>query len=163
MSLSFDSPENMPPGMRKLYEKKLAENNKAQLPKSPMPGLEAEKETKSRKYHNLPTERLLPNGKVLVFDSKKEAAYFDELMVLQAAGVIRDLRLQVQFLLQAAYTSAETGERYRAINYLADFTYDKMEGKKWKHHVVDVKGRRTKDYALKKKLMADMGVYIEEV
>ena len=163
MSLSFDSPENMPPGMRKLYEKKLAENNKAQLPKSPMPGLAAETEKKQRKYHNLPTERQLPNGNVLVFDSKKEAAYFDELMVLQAAGVVRDVRLQVQYLLQAAYTSAETGERYRAINYLADFSFEKNENGNWKRHVVDVKGRRTKDYIMKKKLMADMGVYIEEV
>lgn len=161
MGLSFDSPENMPPGMRKLYEQKMA-GQKAQPPKSPMPGLEAEPEKKSRKYHNLPTERLLPNGKVLVFDSKKEASYFDELMVLQTLGIVRNIRMQVQFLLQAAYTSPETGERYRAINYLADFTYDKLEGAEWKHHVVDVKGRRTKDYILKKKLMADMGVYIEE-
>ena len=163
MSLSFDSPENMPPGMRKLYEQKMAGNKPTPLPKSPMPGIEAETEKKQRKYHNLPTERQLPNGKVLVFDSKKEAAYFDELMVLQAAGIVRNIRLQVQYLLQAAYTSAETGERYRAINYLADFTYDKKEGSEWKHCVVDVKGRRTKDYTLKRKLMADMGVFIEEV
>lgn len=162
MSLSFDCPENMPPGMRKLYEKKMAESQGKPPPKSPMPGLAAEPEKKQRKYHNLPTERQLPNGNVIVFDSKKEAAYYDELMVLQAAGIVRDIRLQVQFLLQAAYTSAETGERYRAINYLADFTYDKRENGEWKHHVVDVKGRRTKDYIMKKKLMADMGVYIEE-
>lgn len=162
MSLSFDCPENMPPGMRKLYEKKMAESQGKPPPKSPMPGLAAEPEKKQRKYHNLPTERQLPNGNVIVFDSKKEAAYYDELMVLQAAGIVRDIRLQVQFLLQAAYTSAETGERYRAINYLADFTYDKRENGEWKRHVVDVKGRRTKDYIMKKKLMADMGVYIEE-
>lgn len=162
MSLSFDSPENMPPGMRKLYEEKMAKSKGKPLPKSPMPGLDAELEKKPRKYHNLPTERLLSNGNALSFDSKKEAAYYDELIALQAAGIVRDIRLQVQFLLQAAYTSAETGERYRAINYLADFTYDKLESGEWKHHVVDVKGRRTKEYIMKKKLMADMGVYIEE-
>lgn len=162
MSLSFDSPESMPPGMRKLYEQKMAANKSPPLPKSPMPGLEAETEKKSRKYHNLPTERVLPNGNVIVFDSKKEAAYFDELLVMQTAGIVRDIRMQVQYLLQAAYTSAETGERYRAINYLADFTYDKMENGEWKHHVVDVKGRRTKDYVMKRKLLADMGVFIEE-
>ena len=162
MSLSFDSPESMPPGMRKLYEQKMAANKSPPLPKSPMPGLEAETEKKSRKYHNLPTERVLPNGNVIVFDSKKEAAYFDELLVMQSAGIVRDIRMQVQYLLQAAYTSAETGERYRAINYLADFTYDKMENGEWKHHVVDVKGRRTKDYVMKRKLLADMGVFIEE-
>ena len=162
MSLSFDSPENMPPGMRKLYEQKLAATKGVSPPRSPMPGLEAEPEKKTRKYHNLPTERLLPNGNVIKFDSKKEAAYFDELMVLQAAGIVRDIRLQVQFLLQAAYTSAETGERYRAINYLADFTYEKRENGEWKRHVVDVKGKRLPGYLQKKKLMANMGIYIEE-
>ncbi len=162
MSLSFGSPEDMPPGMRKLYEKKLS-GNAPPIQRSPMPGIAAETEKPQRKYRNLPTERLLDNGNVLKFDSKKEAAYYDELTVLKAAGVVRDIRLQVQYLLQAAYTSAETGERYRAISYLADFTFEKLEDGNWKRHVVDVKGRRTKDYIMKKKLMADMGVYIEEV
>ena len=97
------------------------------------------------------------------FDSKKEASYYDQLKALELAGVVKDIRLQVQFLLKPAYTDGATGERFRAINYLADFTFDRLENGEWKHHIVDVKGRKTKDYALKRKIMADQGHHIEEV
>ena len=97
------------------------------------------------------------------FDSKKEASYYDQLKALELAGVVKDIRLQVQFLLKPAYPDGATGERFRAINYLADFTFDRLENGEWKHHIVDVKGRKTKDYALKRKIMADQGHHIEEV
>ena len=80
------------------------------------------------------------------------------ILILQL-GVI----LQVQFLLKPAYTDGRTGERFRAINYLADFTHWQMEDGEWKFHIADSKGHITKEYALKKKIMADMGHYIEEV
>ena len=77
--------------------------------------------------------------------------------------MVKDIRLQVQFLLKPAYTDGHTGERFRAINYLADFTYWQLESGEWEYRIVDVKGRKTKDYILKRKIMADMGHYIEEV
>ena len=159
MGLTFTSPEDLPPGMRKLYEAQVGEKARATAELTQ----EQESKPKKNKYHNQPTERILPNGTVITFDSKKEAAYFDQLCVMRSAGVVRDIRLQVQFLLKPAYTDGENGERFRAINYLADFTYDKLEDGAWKHHIVDCKGKKTKEYELKRKIMADQGHQIEEV
>lgn len=72
-----------------------------------------------RKYHNKPTERVTASGKVIHFQSRKEARRYDELMVMLNAGKIRDLRLQVDFTLQEAYTDSE-GNRVQAIRYRAD-------------------------------------------
>ena len=56
----------------------------------------------------------MPNGKRHTFDSLKEARRYDELLLLQNVGKIRDLKLQRQFTLKESYISAE-GERIRAI------------------------------------------------
>lgn len=167
MGLTFTSPEDLPPGMRKLYEAQVGEKARATAAKQRLAELTQEQESKPKKskYHNQPTERQLPNGVVIKFDSKKEAAYYDQLCILRSAGIVRDIRLQVQFLLKPAYTDGETGEHFRAINYVADFTYDKLEDGEWKHHIADTKSRgtRTKEYGLKRKIMADQGHHIEEV
>ena len=124
-----------------------------------------------RKYHNKPTERVTPAGNVLRFDSQKEARRFDELSALEQAGKIRDLRMQVDFTLQGAYTDTE-GRRVRAIRYKADFTYMKQsfvdrDGEwQWALVVEDVKSRatRTKEYILKRKLMKErFNIDIQEV
>lgn len=117
------------------------------------------------KYHNKPTERLTAAGKVLHFPSQKEAARYDELLVLERAGVIRDLRLQVDFTLQEAYTDTE-GKRVYAIRYKADFTYYAQKGAHWTLVVEDVKVRptRTKTYVMKRKMMKErLGIDIQEV
>ena len=77
---------------------------------------------KPMKYRNNPTERVTSSGAVIRFDSQKEARRYDHLILRQQAGEIRDLRLQVDFTLQEAYTDQE-GRRIRAIRYRADFTY----------------------------------------
>jgi len=119
---------------------------------------------KAGKYHNSPTERVTPTGAVIRFDSRKEARRFDELIAQLKAGQIKDLRLQVDFTLQEAYTDAE-GHRVRAIRYRADFTYYRppegiapgKAGAPWTLVVEDVKSRgtRTKEYLLKRKLMKE--------
>ncbi len=114
------------------------------------------------KYGNVKTGRA-----ALHFDSKKEAARFDELMTLVAAGAIRDLRLQDAFTLQRAYTTPE-GQRVRPIKYVADFTYYRRAGggDAWEFVVEDVKSKptRTKEYMMKKKMMAErLGLTITEV
>lgn len=73
------------------------------------------------KYGNRKDVRVV-NGRKIVFDSIKEARRYDELMLRQQAGQIRDLRLQVGFTLKEPYTTAD-GLRVRAIRYDADFTY----------------------------------------
>lgn len=113
------------------------------------------------KYGNKKTVR---NG--ITFDSQKEAARYDALMLLLAAGEIRDLKLQPEFTLQEAFTTPD-GERVRAVRYRADFSYRRRvkEGAdtRWERVVEDVKGFRTKDYELKRKLMLGMGVTVTEL
>ena len=133
------------------------------------------------KYHNTPTERVTASGAVLHFDSQKEARRFDVLAASQARGQIRDLRLQVDFTLQEAFTDTE-GKRVRAIRYKADFTYyqppnrqlygshapyyAEQSGVPWEFVVEDVKSKatRTAKYAMKKKMLKDrFGYDITEV
>ena len=114
------------------------------------------------KYRNNPTERVTSSGAVIRFDSQKEARRYDHLILRQQAGEIRDLRLQVDFTLQEAYTDQE-GRRIRAIRYRADFTYKERDGRLV---VEDVKSRptRTREYLIKRKLMKDRhGIEITEV
>lgn len=133
---------------------------------------------KANKYHNTPTERVTASGAVLHFDSQKEARRYDVLTARLQAGRIRDLRLQVEFTLQEAYTDTE-GCRVRAIRYKADFTYYRppengshaaywadQTGTPWVLVVEDVKSRATKTqkYAIKKKLLKErFGLDITEV
>lgn len=111
---------------------------------------------KPAKYHNEPVKT---GG--LRFDSKKEAERFRALQAMQNAGQIQDLKLQHRFTLQDAYTTPE-GERVRAIEYRADFTYIR-DGQLV---VEDVKSPATKTavYAMKRKmLLARYGLKITEV
>ena len=73
--------------------------------------------------------------------------------------MIKDLQLQVKFELQPAFE--KNGIKYRAINYIADFTY-MQDGKLI---VEDTKGYRTKEYQLKKKLFEYKykDVFIKEI
>ena len=113
------------------------------------------------KYGNKKTVR---NG--ITFDSQKEAARYDALMLLLAAGEIEDLKLQPEFTLQEAFTTPQ-GERVRAIKYRADFLYKRRvrEGVdiRWERVVEDVKGFRTKEYEIKRKLMLGRGWRVEEL
>lgn len=134
-----------------------------------------------RKYHNQPTERITAAGNVLKFDSQKEARRYDTLTARLQRGEIRDLRLQVVFTLQEAFTDTE-GKRVRAVRYIADFTYQERTGGSigppyktayqaagpvaWRLVVEDVKSKatRTQKYTIKKKLMKDKyGIDIQEV
>lgn len=137
---------------------------------------EAGKASAPSKMKNQKEKRVMPNGRVLTFDSKKEARRYDELVLLLAAGKIRNLRLQQTFTLQEAYTSSE-GERVRSITYLADFVYEKLhfwqeivssgeyqEFSKWVRVVEDAKGFLTDKYKMKRKMMQDrLGITIQEV
>ncbi len=111
------------------------------------------------KYRNEKTKRTMDNGTVHMFDSQKEARRFDELMRLFKAGKIQKLRLQQDFTLIEAYTRP-SGEHVRALRYRADFAY-LQDGK---YVVEDVKGIKTKEYEIKKKLMLEnLGISVMEV
>lgn len=94
------------------------------------------------KYHAKKTE---VDG--ITFDSKKEAKRYALLKQLEKFGMIQELRRQVSFELQPAYTNNQ-GHKVRAITYVADFVY-KQDGKEI---VEDTKGFKTKEYQIKRKM-----------
>ena len=119
---------------------------------------------KAEKYHNRKCAVTIPGSvKQITFDSVKEARRFGELELMKNTGKIRDLRLQVNFTLQEGFTTA-AGERVRPIVYRADFVYQEPSPTGWRTIVEDVKGVRTKEYSMKRKMMLEkFGVDIREV
>ena len=109
---------------------------------------------RSQKYHNTKVTK----GD-LVFDSKKEALRWNELLLLRKAGAISNLERQVKFVLIPTQTrNGKVVER--ECSYIADFVYTE-NGKKV---VEDVKGYRTEVYKLKRKLMLyTYGIKIKEI
>lgn len=90
----------------------------------------------------------------IVFDSKHEASRYQELRLLEQAGEITNLRLQVPYIL---FPKSEHG---RALKYIADFTYNDGNGQLI---VEDAKGVKTPVYRLKRRLMAELkGIEIKE-
>lgn len=108
------------------------------------------------KYNN---KKITVDGQI--FDSKKEANRYKELRLLEKAGAIKDLRMQVKFTLIPAQRDEATGKVVeRECSYKADFVYEE-DGKTV---VEDVKGFRTKEYVIKRKLMLwRYGIRIREV
>ncbi|WP_318626901.1 DUF1064 domain-containing protein [Paenibacillus polymyxa] len=82
----------------------------------------------------------------ITFDSKMESMYYTQLNLMERAGLISDLELQPEFVLIPAFK--KLGRTIRATKYRADFKY-KEQGKTI---VVDVKGVKTKDFNIKRKL-----------
>ena len=81
------------------------------------------------------------------FDSAKEARRYGELVLLQRAKVITDLKRQEKFeLIPSQRVNGKVVER--ACSYVADFVY-KENGEMV---VEDTKGVKTEVYKLKKKL-----------
>lgn len=117
------------------------------------------------KYRAVKTARVLPNGEARTFDSKREAERYDQLLLMQKAGKIRNLKLQPEFTLQEGFVDAQTGERVKPIVYKADFMYEVNTGDAlhWQRSIEDAKGVRTKEYLLKRKMMLERGFHIVEV
>ena len=105
------------------------------------------------KYHS--RKITTPEG---TFDSKREYERWCELKLLQRAGKIRDLRRQVRYHLVPAQYNKIRNER--PVDYIADFVY-LQNGRTV---VEDVKGKRTPEYIIKRKLMLYLrGIIIQEV
>lgn len=92
----------------------------------------------------------------IVFDSKKERDYYCYLKMLQQAGEVEDIRCQVEYELQPKFKHG--GKTIRAIKYIADFVVTNKDGTV---DVIDVKGFRTKEYMLKKKILLFKYPYIK--
>lgn len=82
-----------------------------------------------------------------MFDSKHEAKRYQELRLLEQAGEITNLLLQVPFEL---IPKSKYG---MPIRYIADFTYNDLSGQLI---VEDAKGVKTPVYRLKRRMMAEI-------
>lgn len=124
-------------------------------------------------YSKYGNRKVTVNGRV--FDSKKEANRYQELLLLEKAGAIRNLRMQVKYILIPP--QRETNGVYKAgknkgqpkpgkvlereCAYIADFVYYDSTGNVI---VEDTKGFRTAEYKIKRKLMLYIhGIQIKEV
>lgn len=108
-----------------------------------------------QKYRN---QKITVDGQT--FDSKKEANRFAELRLLERAGEIHGLQRQVPFtLIPSQRRDGKVIER--PCVYKADFVYTTQDGTEV---VEDVKGLRTKEYIIKRKLLLyEFGYVIKEV
>ena len=117
------------------------------------------------KYNN---HKVTVDGEV--FDSKKEAQRYRELLLLEKAGAISGLQRQVKFILIPAQREADIiGPRggikkgrtiEKECSYVADFVYQE-DGRVV---VEDTKGFKTTEYVIKRKLMLYIhGIQIREI
>lgn len=81
------------------------------------------------------------------FDSKLEAKRYTQLKMLERGGAIQNLTLQPKFILQEAFVL--DGTKYQSIAYVSDFKYIDDQGNVI---IEDIKGKITKEYAIKKKM-----------
>lgn len=86
----------------------------------------------------------------ITFDSKAEAARWQELILLAKGCYIRFLRRQVSYELAPAVMLG--GRKKPALRYVADFKYFDVMKKEWV--VEDVKGMVTPLFRVKQHLMA---------
>ncbi|WP_244785437.1 DUF1064 domain-containing protein [Cupriavidus pauculus] len=93
------------------------------------------------------------------FDSRREMERYSRLLTLERAGEIEQLERQVVFILAPAVVI--DGRKRPPLRYVADFTYVERGAKA--KTVEDVKGVVTKEYRIKRHLMAVMGFEIKEV
>lgn len=93
--------------------------------------------TKQSKYSNQPTTR---NG--IRFDSKKEARYYDQLLIRQQLGEVSHFLMQVPFHLP--------GNTRYVLDFLVFYTDERTPD------YVDVKGRETQVFRLKKRQVEEL-------
>ena len=96
----------------------------------------------------------------ICFDSRKEAKRYAELRLMERAGEISGLQIQVPFVLIPAQKDKSGKVVERAATYVADFVYNRAG----QLVVEDAKGFRTDLYRLKRKLMLKIhGIRVVEV
>jgi len=117
---------------------------------------EFRKQTKQHKYR---ARKTTVDG--ITFHSKAEAEYYLGLKLLKKAGDVIDFSLQPRYEVIASYKHPETGKKVQPTYYVADFLVTYADGHT---EVVDVKGMRTPEYKIKKKLFeSKYGVPIKEI
>lgn len=125
------------------------------------------------KYFNVKTKA--SDG--IIFDSAKEACRYEQLLLLQRAGEITDLKRQVTYeLIPNQYITYEryskTGKRLedgkklveKKVEYVADFVYTEVKSGEVVVEDTKSKATKTKDYIIKRKLLLFRhGIKLREV
>lgn len=118
-----------------------------------------ERERLLAEYRGEPERKHKYNAKSMkidghVFPSRREAQHYRELKLMERAGKIKDLQIQVPYNIEV--------NGIHITVYVADFVFYNVETKR--QIVADVKGFVTDVFRLKKKLMrAVYGIEITEV
>lgn len=121
-----------------------------------------------RKSNKYGSKKVEING--IVFDSKKEAKRYNELLLLEKAGAIQNLQRQVKYVLIPSQREPDTIGKKGGIHrgktiekecsYYADFVYQEAG----ETVAEDTKGMRTTDYIIKRKLMLYVhGIRVKEI
>lgn len=105
----------------------------------------------------------------IIFHSKMESEYYEYLKELKASGIVKDFKLQPEFLLQDKFIIVDgkviegSDENFsklkrqskaptvQAIKYISDFEVEYANGD---IRIVDTKGQETADFKIKKKMFA---------
>lgn len=97
------------------------------------------------------------------FDSKREAEWYMMLREKQRLGEIKHLECQPTYTLLEGFRDNQ-GKQQKPITYTPDFLVEYDDGQR---EVIEVKGVKTRDYLLRKKLflhmMRDTDVVFREV
>lgn len=104
----------------------------------------------SRKKNKYNARKTVMCGRT--FDSRREAEVYLELLSQKQAGEIVRIGFQPSYTLLAGFKD-NTGKNQKPITYTADFFVTYADGRS---EVIEVKGRRTRDYLLRKKLFLHM-------
>ena len=95
------------------------------------------------KYNN---KKTIIDG--IKFDSEMESHYYIYLKQLKEIGEVVDFVLQPTYLLQEGFNL--NGKRIRPITYKADFKVIYKDGHE---EVIDVKGKLTEEFKIKRKML----------
>jgi Protein of unknown function (DUF1064) len=108
-----------------------------------LPRLVVKLRARKHKYNAKPCE---VNG--IKYRSQKEMKRHQDLLLMEKAGQISDLKREVPFVLFPSTTI--NGKKVREVKYIADYTYFNLRGELI---CEDTKGFRTPVYKLKKIMM----------
>lgn len=106
--------------------------------------------TQSRKKNKYNARKTVMCGHT--FDSKREAEIYLDLLSRKQAGEIVRIGFQPQYTLLEGFRD-NTGKKQGPITYTADFFVAYTDGR---NEVIEVKGVRTRDYLLRKKMFLHM-------
>ena len=97
-------------------------------------------------YNKYKNKKTIVDG--IKFDSEMESHYYIYLKQLKEMGEVVDFVLQPTYLLQEGFSL--NGKRIRPITYKADFKVIYKDGHE---EVIDVKGKLTEEFKIKRKML----------